>query len=89
MGQGSRVSLLNLANTADALRAQLRLTSLGYRVGKLDGVWGVQSEFALNQFRREHKLNTVTQWDEETQATLFSEARNQPGSDLEVGQRGR
>jgi hypothetical protein len=89
IGQGSRASLLNLANTADALRAQLRLTSLGYRVGRPDGVWGLQSEFALNQFRREHKLNTVAQWDEETQATLFSEAHNQPGSDLEVGQRGR
>jgi peptidoglycan hydrolase-like protein with peptidoglycan-binding domain len=84
-----RASLLNLANTGDALRAQLRLTSLGYRVGRPDGVWGLQSQFALNQFRRAHKLSTVAQWDEETQATLFSEAHNQSGSDLEVGQTGR
>jgi hypothetical protein len=89
IGQGSRGGLLNLANTADALRAQLLLVSLGYRVGRPDGVWGLQSQFALNQFRREHKLSAASQWDEETQAALFSEAHNEPGSDLEVGQRDR
>jgi hypothetical protein len=83
-GRRSPASLLNLSNAADALRAQTRLRSLGYRVGRPDGVWGPQSQIALNEFRREHKLNAVAQWDEETQAALFSGANNKSGSDLEV-----
>jgi hypothetical protein len=86
-GLRSPEGMLNLSNTADALRAQLRLKSLGYRVGKPDGVWGMQSQFALNDFRRAHKLRTIAQWDEETQAALFSEANKESGSDLEAGQR--
>ena len=86
-GRRAPVGMLNLSNPADALRAQLRLKFLGYRVGKPDGVWGLQSQFALDEFRREHKLSTIAEWDEATQAALFSAANNELGSDLEFGQR--
>ena len=86
-GELSPAGLLNLSNPAEALRAQLRLMSLGYPVGRPDGVWGLQSQFALNEFRRKHRLGTSVQWDEGTQAALFSGVNHESGSDLEAGQR--
>jgi hypothetical protein len=55
------------------------------RVGTPDGIWGVRSQVALDEFRRKHRLSGTAPWDLETQAALFSEITVDSGSDLEVG----
>ena len=86
-GRQSPGALLNLSNAADALRVQQRLMSLGYFVGRPDGAWGQQSQFALSEFRKKNNLSAIAPWDEETQTALFSGPNNESGSDLEVGHR--
>jgi hypothetical protein len=82
----NHIALLNLTQAPDALRVQRRLLSLGYRVGMPDGIWGVMSQVAIDEFRRKHRLSGKAKWDEETQAALFSEINLESGSDLEIEQ---
>jgi hypothetical protein len=82
----NHIALLNLTHAPDALRVQRRLISLGYRLGTPDGIWGVKSQVAIDEFRRKHRLSGKAQWDEETQAALFSEINLESGSDLEIEQ---
>ena len=76
---------IDLSNSKDALRVQKRLKSLGYAVGLPDGIWGFQSQTALDNFRRAHTLSTASRWDQETQLALFPDMETSGGSDLEVG----
>ena len=47
------------------LRIQQRLILLGYKVGNADGIWGHQSQLALNEFRVSRGLGITNQSDAE------------------------
>jgi hypothetical protein len=63
---------LNLAQIPDAKRVQQRLIDLGYLSGVAAGVWGPNSKRALSEFRKAEKLGQDDNWDQATEAKLFS-----------------
>jgi DNA-binding helix-hairpin-helix protein with protein kinase domain len=67
----SSPSLLDLSDKIQAARVQQQLKSLGFLAGDVDGVWGRQSQAALQAFRVSNRLGEDDLWDAETQERLL------------------
>ncbi|MEZ0231045.1 MAG: peptidoglycan-binding protein [Planctomycetota bacterium] len=50
--------------------AQARLKNLGYRVGKIDGLWGPRTEGAIRAFQRDERLEVTGKLDAATRTRL-------------------
>lgn len=65
------VASLELSRSADAIKIQNRLISLGYLGGIADGKWGPASKRALQQFRLGNGISSTEAWDVTTEQRLF------------------
>ena len=64
---------LNPLNNAEAVTLQKRLAELGFFLGKIDGVWGLASRNALQDFKTMNGLTADDQWDAVTEGALKAE----------------
>ena len=64
---------LNPLNNAEAVTLQKRLAELGFFLGKIDGVWGLASRNALQDFKTMNGLTADDQWDAITEGALKAE----------------
>jgi Putative peptidoglycan binding domain len=62
----------SIERAEDVKEIQKQLASLGYFAAPVVGVWGPRSRDALRMFKEINSLPINTQWDEETEAVLFS-----------------
>ena len=63
---------LDLRQMEDAKRVQQRLIELGFLFGAADGVWGLRSRKALQDFRVANGIGESDTWDEATQDRLLT-----------------
>jgi hypothetical protein len=57
---------------AQIAEIQSRLARLGYLSGRVDGIWGTKSRYALRAFKAANALNPNDSWDENVRAAMFS-----------------
>ncbi len=65
---------LDPAKNTDAKLIQSRLADLGLYLDAIDGLWGRNSQIALEEFKKRHQLPDPEKWDLPTQIKLFQGA---------------
>lgn len=68
---GKGTILLNTQKSISAKIIQSRLARLGYYHDNIDGLWGKNSQNALQSFKLKHNLSEPSKWDLGTQIELF------------------
>jgi hypothetical protein len=70
--RGTATKTRDVNQAQDAIAVQRRLSSLGYFSGPPAPVWGARSRAALKMFKQAHALPADDNWNETTEAVLFS-----------------
>src|SRR5215217_6250015 len=78
-----------LLSGPDVLAVQERLTSLGYAPGPLDGMYGVATAHAVQQFQRDHDLEADGIVGPATRAALDGDVKPAEGDRLTASRNGK